>query len=154
MGNDFEKKMENLKTPETNFVKHQETLKIGLMNAKKSSRIGLVFIIVPALIILIGFIKLEFLMSVDFQATFMSIMLKTDHISWLRWAVPLIFLVLPLSAVIINLLAISHFYVDRKTKELIISVQYRFKNMIVLIISFAIIISFWCFIIVGYVHFK
>ena len=154
MENDFEKKMENLKTPETEFVKHQETLKIGLMNAKKSSRIGLVFILVPALFVLIAYIKLQFIMSIDFPATFQGILHKTDHASWLRWVVPLVFLVLPLLAAITNLLAVSHFMVDKKTKEVFITVQYRLKNLIVLIISLVIILSFWCFIIFGYVHFK
>jgi len=154
MENDFEKKMEHLKTPETDFIKHQENLKIGLVNAKKSSKIGLVFILVPALFVLMAYIKLQFIMSVDFPATFQGILHKTEHASWMRWIIPLVFLVMPLLAVIINLLAVSHFMIDKKSKEVFITVQYRLKNLIVLIISLAIIISFWCFIIFGYVHFK
>ena len=154
MENDFEKKMENLKTPETDFVKHQENLKIGLMNARKSSKIGLVFILVPALFLIIAYIKLQFFMSIDFPATFQGILHETDHASWLRWVIPLVFLVIPLLAIIINLLAVSHFMVDKKTKEVFITIQYRLKNLIVLITSLVIIISFWCFIIFGYVHFK
>jgi len=154
MENDFEKKLGSLKTPGTDNVKHQENLKIGLMNAQKSSKIGLVFIIVPALFILVAYIKLQFIMSVDFPATFQGILHKTDNASWLRWVVPAVFLVLPMLAAIINILAVSHFSIDKKSKEVNITVQYRLKNLIVLIISIAIILSFWCFIIFGYVHFK
>src|SRR5512142_1773954 len=100
MENDFEKKMEHLKTPETNFVKHQENLKIGLVNAKKSSKIGLVFILVPALFIFVAYIKLQFFMSIDFPATFQGILHKTEHASWMRWIIPLVFLVMPLLAAI------------------------------------------------------
>lgn len=153
MENDFEKKMESLRTPGTDFVKHQDRLKIGLMNARKSSRIGLVFIIVPALFVLIAYIKIQFIMHVDFPGTFQGLLRETASASWLRWVVPLVFLVMPLLAAIINLLAVSHFVVDKKSKEVIITVQYRLKNLVVLIISLAIIISFWCFIIFGYVHF-
>ena len=154
MENDFEKKLGNLKTPGADQVKHQENLKIGLMNARKSSKIGLVFILVPAVFVLIAYIKFQFIMSIDFPATFQGILHKTDHANWLRWVVPIVFLVIPILAVIINLLAISHFQVDKKSKEVIITVQYRLKNLIILIISIAIILSFWCFIIFGYVHFK
>jgi hypothetical protein len=154
MENEFEKKLGNLKTPGAEFVKHQGKLKVGLMNARRSSRIGLVFILVPALFLLIAYIKLQFILSIDFQATFQEIIHKTDHASWLRWVVPVVFLVLPLLSVIINLLAVSHFFVDKQSKEIIITFQYRLKNLIVLIVGLVIIIAFWCFIILGYVHFK
>ena len=39
MEDNFKDKMENLNTPNTGFVKHQEILKIGMMNARKSARI-------------------------------------------------------------------------------------------------------------------
>jgi len=154
MENDFENRMENLQTPDTDFVKHQEIFKIGLMNARKSSRIGLVFIIIPAIVILIAYIKLHFLLSVDFTSTFQSITNKTEGMSYIRWLFPTVFLVMPLLAAVINILALSYFYVNKKTKELIIIIQYRLKNLIVLIVSLAIIVAFWSFIIIGYVYFK
>jgi uncharacterized membrane protein len=154
MEKDFENKMNNLNTPNADFVKHQEIFKIGLMNARKSSRIGLIFIIVPAIFVVIAFVKLRFLLSIDFASTFESIMVNTESKSYLRWLVPSIFLIMPLLAAIINLLAISHFYIDKKTKELTITIRYRINNLIVLIVSLAIVISFWIFMIIGYVHFK
>jgi hypothetical protein len=154
MKNDFEQKMENLDAPETDFVKHQEMMKISFMSARKSSRIGIIFILIPALVVLVIYLKLHFFLSIDFPATFQNIMAKTDDESYLLWLIPLVFLVLPLLAIIINLLAISHFYINKKTKELIISIRYRIKNIIVLLIGLAIIIGFWSVILFGYVHFK
>jgi lantibiotic transport system permease protein len=153
MENDFEKRMEHLKTPDTTSVKHQEALKIGLVSAKKSSRIGFVFIIIPALFILVAFLKLKFLMSIDFTLTFESLM-KADHLGSMEWIIPVVFLLLPMLAIIINLLAVTHFNVNKETKELTISIRYRFRNLIVLVISLAIIIAFWSIMIIGYIHFK
>lgn len=154
MENDFENKMENLKTPDADFIKHQDILKIGFMNARKSSRIGLVFVVVPAIVLVIVFIKLRFLMSINFSATFNSITNKTVGVEYMKWLIPTAFLVLPLLAAVVNLLAISHFYINRKTKELIITIQYRIVNVMVLLISLAIIVIFWIVMIFGYIQYK
>jgi hypothetical protein len=49
-------------------------------------------------------------------------------------------------AIIINLLAISHFYVDKQNKELIITIRYRLNNMIVLLISAVILLLIFMYI--------
>ncbi len=154
MENDFEKQMENLKTPDSDFIKHQDIFKIGFMNARKSSRIGIIFIIIPVIILLVAYIKFRFLMSVDFAATFKSITNNREGTEFMVWLIPTAFLVLPLLAAVVNLLAISHFYINRKTKELIITVQYRIVNVIMLLISLLIIIIFWIVMILGYIQFK
>ncbi len=154
MENDFEEQMENLKTPDSDFIKHQDVFKIGFMNARKSSRIGIIFIIVPAVILLVAYIKLRFLMSIDFGTTFKSITNKAEGTEYMVWLIPTAFLVLPLLAAVVNLLAISHFYINKKTKELIITIQYRIVNIIVLLVSLLIIIIFWIVIILGYIQFK
>ena len=141
MENDFEKKMESLDTPNTEFVKHQEVLKIGLMNARKSARIGILFILIPVVFVALAYIKIVILMHFDFFTHFAQFLSKQNQSSFFTWAFHIIILVLPLAGIIINLLAISHFYLNKTTKELIISIKYRFKNLIVLIISAVVFLS-------------
>jgi hypothetical protein len=154
MENNFEKKMEQLKTPETDFIKHQEVFKIGLLNAKKSSRIGIIFILIPAIILLVGYIKLQFLMKIDYSATLENYVLKVGNNVFLQWGIPFIFMGLPMLAIIINLLAITHFYINKTNKELIISIRYKLKNLIVLIIGFITLLTFLSYIIIENVYFK
>jgi hypothetical protein len=141
MENDFEKRMENLETPNTEFVKHQEVLKIGLMNARKSARIGVLFILLPIVFIVLAYIKIVILMHFNFFTHFSQFLNKQSQPSTYTWAFHILILVLPLAGIIINLLAISHFYINKTTKELIITLKYRFKNLIVLIISGIVFLS-------------
>lgn len=154
MENDFEETMGNIETPKTDFIKHHEMLKIGLMNARKSSRIGLIFILVPLLVMAVAFIKFWFLSTINYQTTVGSILEKANQSGNLVWLVLIAFIVLPVSGIIINLLAITHFYINKTSKELVVTFQYRLKNLIVLIISFVLLLSFVTFIIIGNVHFK
>jgi len=140
--NEFEKQMENLKTPQADTSTHQQILKITLLNAKKSSRLAIVFIIIPCLFLFGVFVK--YLLGIDFKI-FSSLedeMAALDKISYLRWLSPLLLAGLPLAGIVINLLAISHFYWDKMKKELIITIKYRLINIILLLISIAIVCIF------------
>jgi lantibiotic transport system permease protein len=154
MENNFENKMNNLQTPDSGKLKHQEVLKMAMINARKSSKIGLLILLIPALFILIAYIKIQILMRIDLNASLNSLIEKANQIGYLKWFVPAIFVGLPILATIINLLAITHFYVDKTNKELIISVKYRLKNIIIILISFVIFISFIWFMLITIVHFR
>ena len=154
MESEFEKKMGNLDTPKTHFVKHHEMLKIGLMNARKSSKIGIIFILIPILFLVVAYIKIHIMLSIDYSATIHSLQSNTEQLGFLKWLLPIVFFILPLIAIAINLMAIMHFYVNNTSKELVITIKYELKNTLVLIVSFLIIISFICFVFIENVHFK
>jgi len=144
MENDFEKKMENLGTPNTDFVKHQEPLKIGLANARKSAKTGIWIVAISIIILIIAYIKISFLIHMNFYSNFQEFISGNDKTSVFNWVSPFILLGMPIFAVVINVLAITHFSIDKSTKELTIIIRYRFKNLIVIIISALIILTiFW-----------
>jgi len=145
MKNNFENKMENLTPPNTDFVKHQEVLKIGLLNARKSARIGIIFILVPIVLIVTVYVKFKLLSHWDFFANFEMFVSKQNQTGLLNWA-HLLFIAFPILAIIINLLAITHFYINKQTKELIISIRYQFKNMIVLLVSAIMILGVFMYV--------
>ena len=140
MENNFENKMENLNTPNTDFVKHQEILKIGLMNSRKSARIGIVFILIPMLLIVIAYLKIKLLIHWDFFTRLNQYVSNQNQTSVFSWISHIIFIGLPILAIIINLLAITHFYIDKQNKELTITIRYRLKNLIVLLLSVALLV--------------
>jgi hypothetical protein len=143
MENNFEKKMESLETPDTGFVKHQEIMKIGFMNARKSARFGIIFILVPVVFVVLVYIKISLLIKFNFFENLGQFISKFDH----HWMYPLIILGLPLLAIIVNLLAVTHFYIDKSNKEFVITIRYQLKNLIVIIISALIIIALFFYII-------
>ena len=145
MENNFENKMENLTPPNTDFVKHQEVLKIGLLNARKSARIGIIFILAPILLIVAVYVKFKLLSHWDFFTNFEMFISKQHQTGLLNWA-HLLIIAFPILAIIINLLAITHFYINKQTKELIISIRYQFKNMIVLLLSAIMILGVFIYV--------
>ncbi|MFN0275924.1 MAG: hypothetical protein ACKVPJ_09280 [Chitinophagales bacterium] len=142
---EFEKQMENLKTPQIDDIKHQQILKITLLNARKSSQVGILFIIIPCLFLLGVFIK--YLLGIDF-GLFTAIedkMAIFDKTSSLKWIAPLLLVGLPLISIIINSLAVMHFYLDSNKRELIITIKYRLLNIILLLISMGIVAVFFLY---------
>ena len=146
MKNNFKNEMENLSTPNTDFVKHQEILKIGMMNARKSAKIGIVFILIPIVLFVLAYIKIKLLIHWDFFTNIEQFVSKQDQTSYLSWVTHIILIGLPILAIIINLLAITHFYISKQNKELIISIRYRLKNLIVLIIGIMMLIIIFIYI--------
>ena len=58
MENNFEDKMENLNTPNTDFVKHQENFENWNDEVpRKSARIGIIFILIPMVLISFSLFK-------------------------------------------------------------------------------------------------
>ena len=146
MENNFEKSMENLNTPNTDFVKHQEIMKIGMINAKKSARIGIVFILIPMVLVILAYVKIKLLIHFDFFTKLQQFVSDQNQSSVLSWVSHIILIGLPVLAIIINLLAITHFYIDKQNKELIITVRYRLKNLIVLLISAVLLVSVFMYV--------
>jgi hypothetical protein len=60
----------------------------------------------------------------------------------LTYLIPLIFVGLPLIAMIMNVLSFCHFQQNNKTRELIITIKYRTLNIIIFFISLAILVFF------------
>ena len=124
------------------------------MNARKSAKIGILFIVIPALFILIGYLKYKLFFEYHFFSNVQNLMLKLDHTIFFKWISPFVIIILPLLAIIINLLAIMHFYIDKKNKELIITIKYQLKNLIVLIIGVLIIWAVFIYVILENAPFK
>jgi len=137
--------MEKLDTPQVNDISHQQIVKVNLLNARKSSRIGIAFIVVPCLFLLGVFIKYFLGINLQVFSAFEDAMSNLDKTPFLKWISPLLLVGLPLLGIIFNTLAITHFYRNKQRKELLITIKYRLLNIIVLIISLCIVAVFILF---------
>ena len=135
---DLEETMQNIALPEGDGIKNSTAFKMALLNTRRSSSIGFLFIILPCLFLagilithILGF-NFPLFNQVEEQ------MAAMDKKAGIKWITPFILIGLPITGIAANLLAIMHITLNRKTKEVIISIKYSPKNIIVLLISFVV----------------
>lgn len=141
----FKEQMENIKTPQVNDISHQQILKVNLLNARKSSRIGIAFIAIPCLFLFGVFIKYFLGLHFPVFTSLEDAMANLDKIPFAKWISPVLLVGLPLIAIIINTLAITHFYRDKPRKELLITIKIRLLNILIVVISLCIVAIFILF---------
>jgi len=143
----FEKHLEELQVPDINEIRHQQILKFALLNSRKSSLVGIAFIVIPCLFLLFQFIKEWLGFDFQFFSAFEDFMAHLDKIPLLKWIIPIVLVGLPLAAIIINSLSVAHFYWDSTNKELLITLKYKLVNFIIILISICIEIAFFYYVV-------
>jgi hypothetical protein len=134
---DQDKLSEYLKTipkPEPASPPAQKILRVTLLTARRSSRIGILLIGLPALVIILLILQNLFHVDIGF-------------IRWLgrnasslsnpaRALIVFTFIVgFPLIAVIINLLSLCYFHYDRQSREFHITFKVRWWNIIITLLG-------------------
>ena|SRR5260221_10569640 len=139
---DFEKKLENMGKPETKSVKPPIEIKLAIVNAQRSAVLGLWFIVVPCYFLFCVFMFYYFHMDYGIFGSIFELfsMLDRDPYAWILG--PIILIVLPLIAIALNVLAITHFSFDGTEKVLKISIKLRWLNLAILLLSLTIVTIF------------
>jgi len=128
--------------PHPEHIKHQQELKIPLLSYKRSSRAGLWLLVVPVIVAITFLLKYELGIFFPFLNGIQNFFAAVDRNYYLTYFIPVIFMGLPLLAMIINLLAFCHFTHMREKQELLITIKYRPLNIAVFLFSFAILVFF------------
>jgi hypothetical protein len=130
----IEKYLTDIPKPEPPAIEGREMLKLALLNARRSSRIGIVLVALPGLLIFLFFLQNTLHLFPGFtrwlagSGTFLPL-------PW-RAIVFFIFLVgFPLVAVAVNLLSISYYRYHRFRREFTITIRLRWWNLIIAIIG-------------------
>jgi hypothetical protein len=126
----LENYLQDIPKPAPEAPPTQEALRLTLMNAKLSSRMGTLLIVLPGLLVLVFFLQntLHVLPGLTrwFGAAVSGIPLP------LRAVLLFLFLVgFPFIAVLMNLLAIIHYRFNPLRKELTIVVRMKWKNILI-----------------------
>ncbi len=138
---DFEKKLEDMAKP-TGAVKPPVEIKLAIINAQRSAVLGIWFIIVPCYFLLCVFMYYYFHVEFGIFGSMFEMLLMLDKDPYMWILGPILLIGLPLISIILNALAITHFSFDRNEKILAISIKFRWMNIILLLISFAIVCAF------------
>ena len=81
---DFEKKMEDLKTPRASGVKEPVEIKLAILNAQRSAAMGIWFVVVPCFFIACVFMKYIFHLNLGLLDTFEETISALDRNPGLR----------------------------------------------------------------------
>lgn len=137
--NDFLKKMENLQKPEVNADASRRQVKLAVMNARKSAAWGVWFLVIPILFFACVAIKELFHWQWGVSDNFINWMARLDRSASTGWLTPVLLVLLPAAGAIVNLLAIMHFVYDKVTNELVVTIKMKWFNIVLAIISIAIV---------------
>jgi len=139
---DVDNLLNSMELPDPENIQHQQELKIPLLSFKKSSRAGLWLLVLPMIVAITVILKYELGIFSSFLDLIRSFFAAIDKNQFLTFLIPVIFIGLPLTAMIINLLAFCHFTFVKEKKELLVTVKYRPFNIAVFLFAFAIIVYF------------
>ncbi|HWK03311.1 MAG TPA: hypothetical protein VNS58_06750 [Puia sp.] len=134
---DKEKLVEYLKDipkPAPTESQYQKTLKISLLTARKSSRIGFWLIALPGIVVLLFIIQNLFHLNPGFSRWIGK---NTSSLSTpARAVLVFVFLVgFPLLAIVLNLLSVCYFQYDKIRREFNISFKIRWWNIVITLIG-------------------
>lgn len=139
---DVDNMLSGMDLPDPENIKHQQELKIPLLSYKRSSRAGLWLLLLPVVFAITFILKYELGILSPFLNVIQSFFAAIDRNKFLTFLIPIIFIGLPLLAMIINLLAFCHFTFNKEKKELLITMKYRPFNIVIFLFSFAVIVFF------------
>jgi hypothetical protein len=136
---DFRNQMENLKKPDVQATASQHQLRLALLNTKKTAWWGIWILVIPVFFISCNAIKELFGWSLGISDSFIEWMAKLDQQKSTGWITPVLFVLLPGISAIVNLLAIMHFTYDKMVNQLIVTIKLRWLNIILALVSVAVV---------------
>ncbi len=142
---EFSQKLQKMHKPQIESATHQVQLKITLLNAKRSARIGIILVIIPCLFLLVVLIKYFLHINLPSFSALEEWMADKNHNEFIKMLIPLLLIGAPFIALIVNLLAILHFNFEKKVNELIITVKLKWINIIVSLICLLILFCFFLY---------
>src|SRR5690349_9516459 len=142
---EFSQKLQQMHKPQVESTTHQLQLKLTLLNAKRSARIGVVLVIIPCLFLLAILLKYFMHINLPSFSALEEWMADKNHNVLIKMLIPLLLIGAPIIALIFNLLAILHFSFEKKINELIITVKLKWFNIIVSLICLLILSCFFLY---------
>lgn len=126
--------------PDPGTMEHQQELKIPLLRFKKSSKVGLWLLSLPLVFFVTVLLKYQFGVAFPVLNFIERIYSYVSDNSVLTYLIPVIFVGLPLFAMIVNFLAICHFSSVKGKQELLVTIKFRPLNLAIFFFSFAILV--------------
>ena len=138
----MENMLSNMQVPQPENIMNQSDLKMPFLSYRRSSKAGLWLLLVPGIVAVTVFLKTGLYLNPDYVNFVHRFFSAINNNEILTYLIPVIFIGMPLLAIVLNFLAICHFQKNKQMKELIVTIKYRPLNIAILLLSFAILIFF------------
>jgi len=142
MTDDFLKRLETLAKPQFSSEGHRWHLRLALMSARRSSRLGYVLVLLPGLFLLGVLLKYWLGLNLGLFDWMENEMSRLDQNPWTKWAAPLLLLAGPVVGLVLNLLALLHVGYDRREQEVLVRLKLRWPNLIVAAVCLLVLLVF------------
>jgi len=144
---EFLKQMENLQVPDIDPAKHSKMVKMAIMNSERSAVLGVWLVIVPCyfLLCVCMYYCSHPRMHTSWFTSMYTLINNLDEASYINFLAPIVLLVLPIVAIVINALAITHVGHQKigpgngDVKEFNITIKVKPRNLVLIVISLVII---------------
>jgi lantibiotic transport system permease protein len=159
---EFLKQMENLQVPDIDPAKHAKTVKMAIMNSERSAVLGVWLIVVPGYFLLCVCMYYYFHLRVHISwfAAMYTLISSLDKSRYIDFLAPVVLFVLPVIAIIINALAITHVGYHKpvpdsdRIREFTITIKIKPVNILLILISLVIIATFLSYVMTENISFK
>jgi lantibiotic transport system permease protein len=142
MEEDLTNKLDNLKKPNMENIYINRQLKFLVVNSKKSTAMGIWFILLPAYFLFSVFLKYYFHVNMHIFDIFKEFLSNLDKSTITRIISPVIFVGLPILGIVLNALSIIFFQHDRSMSQLHITIKLKFINILLILLSLIIVLIF------------
>jgi len=149
---DFINKMDNLKKPGFNDITPSESLKLVIINSKKSAAIGVWLLVVPCYFLFMMFVKYFFNVNLHLIDIFEDFIANMDKSLATKFITPIFFVGLPIAGIIVNLLSIMFFEYDKRQKRINISIKLKPLNILLVFLSLLVVSVFALYLITENLH--
>jgi hypothetical protein len=128
----------NLTVPDPQ-IEPNEKLKLTLLSSRRSSLLGVAFVVVPLIFLFSMIMKHEFGVNLHLFDLIGNFLLAMDKNPVTHWLSPVIFGFLPLVAIALNLLAIMHVSYVRERRLLTVTIKMKLQNLVPLFFAGAVL---------------
>ena len=132
--NELESRLENLNLPKITTLQHQQDVRLTILNAKKSAKASLWLLFIPFIFLFGGFLQSVFHILLPPW----SWLVKYSPVMpvWLRVLIFVtVLIIIPLIAVLLNILSILWFQYNKEEHVLHISIRMRKLNVIIITLA-------------------
>ena len=144
--------LDKLDIPQFDDLPHAAVIKPAILHAQRSAALGFWLVVTPAFFIACVVMKYFFMWHIGAVQRFDEFWIALDRDPFGFWLQPLVLIVAPTAALVMNLLAVLHVQYDKTRKELNINVKLRWLNLLLVAASLAILGVFLLYAIGEFFH--
>lgn len=143
-------RLANMAVPQVTSEAYKSRLRLALLDARRSAWWGTVLVLLPALFLLAVFLQYGLGITALFEPLDKIIFAPIRNSS-VRWLEPLLLFVLPLIALVANILSVTHFSMAPHDDDLVITlaIRKRWWNWVVISLSSSIVVIIFLYAVKG-----